>query len=188
MGNRRTGILGRRAESEAFRFLRDRGFKLVARNFRTRGGEIDLYPEYTGTGWSVLHARSERISDRLHTFVQVQRLSRDEFDLEWLAPLGPNNTYAIAVRAELAERLGLERLSDLAAHGPALSGGFSLEFLNREDGWNGLAEFYGIELGEEPQSFLGKGQAYGILWRAADPRRGREHDSTGCLDRLGQLR
>jgi len=109
-------------------------------------GEIDLYPEYTGTGWSVILGRSEPLGEPLRAFTLVQAEFRRRDDLEWLAPFGLNNTYAIAVRGPVAQRLGLRRISDLREHAAELRAGFSHEFLERPDGYAGLVPHYGFEL------------------------------------------
>jgi osmoprotectant transport system permease protein len=112
-----------------------------------RAGRIDLYPEYTGTGWAELLRETGAPGSALETFLTVQRRSRDELDLVWMPPLGLNNTYALAVRRETAERYGLTCISDLVAT-PQLRAGFSVEFVHRADGWAGLKPTYGLELEE----------------------------------------
>lgn len=107
-----------------------------------RAGEIDLYPEYTGTGLlEILHA--ERAGSPEETWRTVREAFRREYDLEWLEPLGFNNSYALAMQRSRAEELGLRALSDLKAH-PELRYGISLEFLNRADGWGALREACGL--------------------------------------------
>ena len=110
-------------------------------------GEIDLYAEYTGTAWSIILKEPEKIADRLRAFLVVQSRFRDRYDLEWLSPFGLNNSYAIAMREERAAALGIETISDLAPHARQLSAGFSIEFMNREDGWPGLGPFYDLDIG-----------------------------------------
>jgi len=107
-------------------------------------GELDLYPEYTGTGWSVHLKIEEPVRDPLRAHATVAERFAAEHDLVWMAPFGFNNTYAIAMRAEKAEALGARRISDLAPHAGSLVAGVSHEFLNREDGWPGLAVAYGL--------------------------------------------
>jgi len=111
-------------------------------------GEIDVYPDYTGTGWAVVLGESEKVTDPLRTFASVQARFRTEFDVEWLSPFGFANTYAIAMPAQLAADLGVSTLTGLAQHAGELKGGFSLEFMNRNDGYPGLVEHYGFGLGE----------------------------------------
>jgi osmoprotectant transport system permease protein len=96
---------------------------------------IDIYPEYTGTLVEELLAGQGRADDEwLARTLEARGLALSR-------PLGFNDTYAIAVRPEVARRLGLERISDLRAH-PDLRFGFSSEFMNRRDGWPGLRDRY----------------------------------------------
>jgi osmoprotectant transport system permease protein len=98
-------------------------------------GEIDAYPEYTGTiSAEILAGTGLRSEEEIRTALAKRgiRMSR---------PLGFNDTYAIGMRKEAAVRLGLRTISDLRAH-PELRFGFSSEFMNRADGWPGLRERY----------------------------------------------
>lgn len=113
-----------------------------------QSGEIDLYPEYTGTGWSVLLRRSDKVQDPLRAYVTVQREFESRFGLEWLSPFGFNNSYALAMTAERAEQLGIRSISDLLPHAAELRAGVSHEFLERADGFPGLLQVYGLELAE----------------------------------------
>lgn len=113
-----------------------------------QNGELDLYPEYTGTAWSIVLKEPGRIEDRLRAFLHVEQAFRERFDVEWLRPFGLNNTYALAMREDRAEALGVETISGLVPHAASLEAGFSIEFMNREDGWPGLGPFYGLELGQ----------------------------------------
>ena len=98
-------------------------------------GEIDVYPEYTGTLMKEILAR-----DGLRTEAALRRALAKR-GLRMTLPLGFNNTYAIGVKAELADRLGLQTISDLRNH-PDLVLGFGNEFMNRADGWPGLKRRY----------------------------------------------
>lgn len=124
-------------------------------------GQVDLYPEYTGTGWSILLEEEGRIESRLQAFLHVQRAFRSRWDLEWLPPFGLNNTYALAMDPTRAEALGIESISDLADAGADLSAGFSIEFMNRQDGWPGLSAFYDLDL--ERVRALEHGLAYDAI-------------------------
>ena len=110
-----------------------------------RTGAVDVYPEYTGTGLLVLLDRSPDGSPE-EIFRIVQEEFRERWGVGWLPGLGFENTYAISVHRETAEAFRLETLSDLAREGPHLVGGFSPDFLGREDGLPGLQEAYGLRL------------------------------------------
>jgi osmoprotectant transport system permease protein len=112
-----------------------------------RSGAIDVYPEYTGTGLlAILHERPS--ADPRAAFAQVAREFRERFGMRWLPPLGFQNTYAIAVRRETAERLHLRTLSDLARVGPTLRAGLTPDFIGRADGLPGLQRAYGLRFRE----------------------------------------
>lgn len=109
-----------------------------------RSGDIDVYPEYTGTGLVAILGDAPT-SDPDSVLRRVRREFRRRWDAVWLAPLGFQNTYAIAVRRETAERFGLGDLSDLARAAPRLTAGFSPDFIGREDGLPGLTDAYAME-------------------------------------------
>ena len=106
-----------------------------------RAGEIDLYAEYTGTGWATILGRTDRVVDPLQTFLQVQASCREQ-GVEWLQPFGLNNTYALAMPAQKADELGVRTISDLRSHQGTLRVGFGIEFNSRNDGYPGLAAAY----------------------------------------------
>src|SRR2546427_2590533 len=102
-------------------------------------GEIDIYPEYTGT---ISHAI---LKDASVTTVDALRAQLRPLGLTISDPLGFANTYALAVARDTAARLGLRTISDLARH-PGLSAAFDAGFLERDDGWPGLRRHYGLQL------------------------------------------
>ncbi len=126
-------------------------------------GNVDVYPEYSGTAQQFLSASHEieqRTPAAVRRFVEAELRRRHE--LFWGPPLGFNNTYAIAVRAKLAQQHQLETISDLAAfsHQGGLRFVFTHEFLARQDGWKPLAKRY--DLKAEPRA-VEHGIAYELL-------------------------
>ncbi len=113
------------------------GTKICYEALRT--GEIHVYPEYTGTIEQVI------LQSGIHAGRDQLELALQADGLRILDALGFNNTYAIAVDETLAERLGIDRISDLADH-PQLRAAFSHEFLSRPDGWPGLADEYRLSM------------------------------------------
>jgi osmoprotectant transport system permease protein len=99
--------------------------------------EIDVYIEYTGTVGQAILKQSGSLS------ISELNKSLAEQNLELLDSLGFNNTYAMAIKQSLAQSLGISTVSELVEH-PDLELAFSLEFLNREDGWPGLKSAYGF--------------------------------------------
>ncbi|NNE09366.1 MAG: ABC transporter permease subunit [Gemmatimonadetes bacterium] len=136
-----------------------------------RNGEIDLYPEYSGTIEQAILKRETRSS-----FSDLQKIVRTETGLALFPSLGFDNTYAIAVRRETAASLSLASIGDLAAH-PSLAIAFSHEFLNRQDGWPGLAARYGL-----PQKPAGI--EHGLAYEAM---RTRKLDATDCYSTDGDI-
>ena len=110
-----------------------------------QSGEVDVYPEYTGTGWSVQLGVTEQVRDPLRTYLHVAGEFERRWDLRWLQPFGFENSYELAMSGPAAERTGIRSISDLLEHQNELRAGLSHEFLNREDGYPGLAATYGLE-------------------------------------------
>src|SRR5437016_2340875 len=102
-----------------------------------RGGQIDVYPEYTGT-----IAQEILKSDRLLSLDQI-RDSLAKFGVAMTESLGFNNTYALVMRRSEAQQLGVRTISDLRKH-PELKIGLTHEFLDRQDGWQPLRERYAL--------------------------------------------
>lgn len=114
-----------------------------------RNGAIDVYPEYVGTG--LIAILGDSVSATMRTdprvaFAHVATRSLSRFGVHWLAPLGFQNGYAIAIRRETATQYKLRTLSDLAASPARLTAGFTADFIGRGDGWPGLRGAYGITL------------------------------------------
>jgi osmoprotectant transport system permease protein len=102
-----------------------------------RGGQIDAYPEYTGTiATEVLKSDSTLSLDQI-------RNSLEKVGVGMTAPLGFNNTYALVMRRSEAQRLGIRAISDLQKY-PELKFGLTHEFLDRQDGWRPLRQRYGL--------------------------------------------
>ncbi|MDE0693460.1 MAG: ABC transporter permease subunit [Gammaproteobacteria bacterium] len=101
-------------------------------------GEIDVYPEYTGTIAEAILKLSRADAAGMGPALRAA-------GIEPLPALGFNNTYALAVPGQLAAERGLARISDLKHHAD-LRLTFSHEFLERDDGWPGLSRAYGLDL------------------------------------------
>jgi len=102
----------------------------------TSGG-IDLYPEYTGT------IDREILKNSAPSDIATLNRQLAGLGIGVAVPLGFNNTYALAMREEQAQSLGIRTLSDLARH-RSLRLGMSQEFLGRTDGWRGLKQAYAL--------------------------------------------
>lgn len=105
-------------------------------------GEIDLYPEYTGTGLlTILKLPINNNPDEVYE--EVNRGYDEQFGLSWLMPAPMNNTQALAMPREIAEKYGITTISDMVAHASDLVMVGPDEFPEREDGLPGLKRVYG---------------------------------------------
>lgn len=126
------------------------GGTIICHNALT-AGEVDLYPEYTGTALTAIlggDVQSEAGSDPDDVYETVQEAYLDRFDLQWLAPFGFDNSYVLLARRQLADSLGWSVVSDVAPRAPELSVGFTAEFAERPDGYPGFSERYGFAFGD----------------------------------------
>jgi glycine betaine/choline ABC-type transport system substrate-binding protein len=126
--------------------------------------ELDLYPEYTGTA-SIAILHETPLPDPAAVRRRVEDEYRRRWKLVWGPALGFENTFALVVRGEDAKRLGLSKISDLAAH-PELKPGFGYEFVERQDGYKGLVEKYGLAFANRPAEM-----DLGLLYPALEARR-----------------
>jgi osmoprotectant transport system substrate-binding protein len=113
-------------------------------------GRIDVYPEYTGTALSaILKQRVE--GDRTEVYQRVKSDYETRLGLTLGPPLGFNNTFAMEIRGDDARRLHLKTLSQAAALAPQWRAGFGYEFMERPDGYAGLAAAYGLHFAVPPR-------------------------------------
>ena len=117
--------------------------------------EIDMYPEYTGTGWTVhlKHTTADAAKDPKALYEAVKTEDLQANNVAWLEPAPLNNTYAIATAKGRGQELGVKNLSDfakLAAEKPDQATVCAAsEFLTRDDGFPGLAKTYGFTIPKE---------------------------------------
>ncbi|MBF1161645.1 MAG: ABC transporter permease/substrate-binding protein [[Eubacterium] sulci] len=110
-------------------------------------GDIDIYPEFTGTiTGSLLKPAPELSNDSKKVFEAARDGIKKQDNLVLLKPMAFQNTYAIAVPESIAKEYGLEKISDLKKVEDRLRAGFTLEFNDREDGNRGLETVYGLKL------------------------------------------
>ncbi len=113
-------------------------------------GRIDIYPEYTGTALTAV-LKQQPSSDKQDVYRRVKQAYEKQFNLTLSPPLGFNDTFAIVIRGEDARRLHLKTLSQAAAFTPHWRAGFGYEFMERPDGYKGLAASYGLRFAEPPR-------------------------------------
>lgn len=104
---------------------------------------IDLGVEYTGTALGAILHRSMQ-TDPAAVFATVRDAYAEKFQLNWLKPLGFNNSYQLAVREDDPVMRGVRTISALTAHAATLTAAFDFEFAERADGYAGLRDAYGL--------------------------------------------
>jgi osmoprotectant transport system substrate-binding protein len=113
-------------------------------------GRIDLYPEYTGTALTAI-LKQPASGAKEDVYQRVKREYEGRFGLTLGPAFGFNDTFAMEVRGEDARRLHIETLSQATAFTPKWRAGFGYEFMERPDGYRGLAATYGLQFAEPPR-------------------------------------
>jgi osmoprotectant transport system substrate-binding protein len=123
-------------------------------------GDLDLYVEYTGTALTaVLNESPSR--DPRDVYDRVKEGYAQRFNLEVTEPLGFENTFAMVVRGDDAQRLQLHNISDIIPYAPKMRAGFGYEFLERPDGYRGWSQLYGLHFAAPPSVM-----DLGLIYRA----------------------
>ncbi len=123
-------------------------------------GKIDAYIEYTGTAFTGI-LKQKAIPDAETVYQRLKQLYNQKFQLEVLPSLGFENTFAMIIRGEDARNYNIQTLSQAAQYTRQWRGGFGYEFLEREDGFPGLARVYKLEFSRPPQIM-----DLGLIYRA----------------------
>jgi glycine betaine/choline ABC-type transport system substrate-binding protein len=113
-------------------------------------GRIDVYPEYTGTALTAI-LKEDASGDRQDIYRRVKNEYERRFGLTLTPAFGFNDTFAMEIRGEDARQLNLKTLSQAAAFAPQWRAGFGYEFMERPDGYRGLAATYGLHFAERPR-------------------------------------
>jgi osmoprotectant transport system permease protein len=113
-------------------------------------GQIDLYPEYTGTAFTAI-LKHQPVTDPRAVYDQVRREYADKFSVELSPPIGFRNDFAILVRGQDARRLNLHTISDAVPHAREWRAGFGQDFMSRADGYAGFARAYDLHFAAPPR-------------------------------------
>jgi osmoprotectant transport system substrate-binding protein len=137
----------------------------VAARKALESGDIDMYWEYTGTGWITYLGHTDPIPGRQKQFEAVAKEDLKKNDVKWLDPPAPaNNTYAFAVRSEAYDKLGVKKLSDfkqLIEENPEeATVCVGTEFSTRDDGLPGVEKAYGFQFPSQNVVKMDEGQIY----------------------------
>ena len=130
-------------------------------------GSIDMYWEYTGTAWINYLKNTKPLNNPTEQYQAVAQQDLGKNHVKWLAAAPANNTYAIAVKSDVAQKLGITSISDyakLAASNPSQAKfcGAS-EFFGRDDGWPGVEKAYGFTLPKADTAELAEGPIYNAV-------------------------
>lgn len=121
-------------------------------------GEIDIYPEYTGTAYTAILNNSMHNQSSEETFNIVKRQLQKQYNLTLNTPLGFNNTYALAISG----KYNIDSISELKKVEDEIEVGFTHEFLERPDGFPGLVEHYNLDFSNV------KGIEHGLAYHAVE--------------------
>lgn len=112
-----------------------------------QSGDIDIYTEYTGTILATFLQEELESNNEAAVYEQAKTGIAEQFNMTLLEPMEFNNTYVLAIPEQLAQEENIETISDLKPIENEIRAGFTLEFTDRQDGYPGIQELYGIEFG-----------------------------------------
>lgn len=152
-------------------------------------GQVDLYIEYTGTGWINYLHNEQPIKDAAEQFVAVRDEDLAQHGVVWIDPAPLDNTYAIATNKKTAEETGVKTLSDYAALVTANPGKYSTcletEFNSRQDGFPGMASTYGFNPDDANKKILQTGIIYQATATGSECQFGEVFTTDGRIQGLG---
>jgi osmoprotectant transport system substrate-binding protein len=145
-------------------------------------GKIDAYIEYTGTAFTGI-LKQKAVNDPQEVYQRLKQAYAEQFNLEVMPSLGFENTFAMIIRGEAAKQYNIQTLSESTQYTPQWRGGFGYEFLEREDGFAGLAKAYNLRFAKPPQ-IMDLGLIYrALIQKQVDMVAGNSTD--GQIARLG---
>lgn len=145
-------------------------------------GIIDAYIEYTGTALTAI-LKEKPVNGSKEVYQIVKQTYAQQFNLEVMPNLGFENTFAMIIRGEDAKRNNIQTISQATQYTPQWRGGFGYEFLEREDGFPGLAKTYDLRFAKPPQ-IMDLGLIYrALIQKQVDMVAGNSTD--GQIARLG---
>lgn len=113
-------------------------------------GDIDLYPEYSGTGWLFV-LKEELINDPEKLFDETKKRYEKQYNLIWSEPYGFNNTYTLAMKKTKADEMGIENFSELGEKSNSLKFGAEYDFFERDDGFPDLSKKYNLNFKDKKE-------------------------------------
>lgn len=147
-------------------------------------GEVDAYVEYTGTAFTTI-LKQKVINNPQVVYDKLKQGYAQQFKLEVMPPLGFENTFAMIIRGDDAQRYNIQTLSEAAQYTPQWRAGFGYEFMEREDGFPGLSQAYDLRFSKSPR-LMDLGLIYrAIMQKQVDMINGNSTD--GQIARLGLI-
>lgn len=113
-------------------------------------GRVDIYPEYTGTALTTV-LKDKPSGDKAQVYERVKSEYERRFQLTLGPAFGFNDTFAMEIRGEDARRLGIRTLSEASQFTPQWRAGFGYEFMERPDGFPGMAADYSLRFAQPPR-------------------------------------
>jgi osmoprotectant transport system substrate-binding protein len=145
-------------------------------------GIIDAYIEYTGTALTAI-LKEKPVNGSKEVYEKIKQTYAQQFNLEVMPNLGFENTFAMIIRGEDAKRNNIQTLSQASQYTPQWRAGFGYEFVEREDGFPGLAKTYNLRFAKPPQ-IMDLGLIYrALIQKQVDMVAGNSTD--GQIARLG---
>ncbi|SUY46633.1 periplasmic glycine betaine/choline-binding (lipo)protein of an ABC-type transport system (osmoprotectant binding protein) [Clostridium putrefaciens] len=141
LGNMISTLIEKNTDLEVERKLNLGGSSIIINALKAK--EVDLYVEYTGTALISI-MKHENIKDKNKAYNVVSDYFKENLGIMWLKPLGFNNTYTLAVTQDTANKYNLNTYSDLSKVSEKLTLGSTIEFANRQDGYLGVKDAYGM--------------------------------------------
>jgi len=160
----------------------------VAAREALTSGEIDMYWEYTGTGWITHLGETKPIPDPREQYEAVAKADLAKNDVQWLEPAPANNTYALAISSEAKSEIGVETISDIAQLAKDKPDEATLcignEFSTRDDGLPGLEQAYGFEFPKDGVSTMQEGVIYDAVDKSEQCNFGEVFATDGRIEAL----
>jgi osmoprotectant transport system substrate-binding protein len=161
----------------------------VAAREALESGEIDMYWEYTGTGWITYLQHTDPIPNSQKQYEAVAKEDLKKNNIKWLPPAPANNTYALAVRKEAYDKLGVKQLSDfeqLINENPEEATlCIASEFATRDDGLPGMEKAYGYEFPKDNVVTIDEGLIYEATDQGEKCNFGEVFATDGRIEGLG---
>ncbi|MAF77885.1 MAG: hypothetical protein CME60_06955 [Halobacteriovoraceae bacterium] len=117
------------------------------------GGDIDIYPEYTGTGYVFILKKENLIRDPERIYKEVALAYKERYQILWSPPMGFNNSYALVVRKDDPRFSGISKLSQLPKDLRPFRYASPHEFMERTDGFRSFKDFYQFQF--DPSQIMG---------------------------------